>query len=222
MRSRGHQVGHVAAQLRSSEEASEPAPPANKGRQQPPSRPAQMDHQRQRTTADGEPDPHCQGGGRGFKSRQDRHVMSPDLPDGRTYEVVGPAFCFLGLRAGRASGALVVLAGIEGERAQEFAGGGVDDADLEVFDQEQDVGSGVGSSDSDVVELAVVAQRDGAGFVDAVLADSLSWVVLAPPGGFGARGMDGGRGGAVRQVITAELISPERPSRPGRAAPRCR
>ena len=49
------------------------------------------------------------------------------------------------------SGGLVVLGGVEGECSEEFSGGCVDDADVEVGDEENDVGSGVGSSDSDVV-----------------------------------------------------------------------
>jgi hypothetical protein len=45
--------------------------------------------------------------------------------------------------AGRGpSGALVVAGGVEDEFAQEFAGGGVDDADVQVLEQEQDVGPG--------------------------------------------------------------------------------
>ena len=36
------------------------------------------------------------------------------------------------------------------EFAQEFAGGGVDDAHVVVVGEQQDVGSGVGSSDADV------------------------------------------------------------------------
>jgi hypothetical protein len=39
---------------------------------------------------------------------------------------------------------LVVLAGIDGELVQQFAGDGVDDADLEVLDEQDDVGSLVG------------------------------------------------------------------------------
>jgi len=66
---------------------------------------------------------------------------------------------------------LVVPGGVEDQLAQEFAGGGVDDADVEVLDEEEDAGSGVGSSDADVVQSAVVAQGDGAGVVDAVAAD---------------------------------------------------
>jgi hypothetical protein len=69
-------------------------------------------------------------------------------------------------RAGGRAGGLVVLVRVEGEFAEQFAGGGVDDADVEVLDEEQDVGAGVGPADADVVELAVVAQGDDAGVVD--------------------------------------------------------
>ena len=49
---------------------------------------------------------------------------------------------------------LVVPGGVEGEVAQEFAGGLGDDSDVQVLDEQQDVGSGVGSSDADVVQAA--------------------------------------------------------------------
>ena len=49
---------------------------------------------------------------------------------------------------------LVVVAGVEGELAEEFAGVGCDDSDVEVGGDEGDGGSGVGSADSDVVEAA--------------------------------------------------------------------
>jgi hypothetical protein len=49
---------------------------------------------------------------------------------------------------------LVVAGGVDGEGSEEFSGGGVDDADVEVVDEEDDVGSGEGSSDADVVEPA--------------------------------------------------------------------
>jgi len=62
--------------------------------------------------------------------------------------------------AGWASGALVALGGVEGQLAEEFAGGGVDDADVEVLDQDDDAGSGVGSADADGVERPAVAQGD--------------------------------------------------------------
>lgn len=71
------------------------------------------------------------------------------------------------------SGGLVVAAGVEDQLAEEFAGCCVDDPDLEVLDEQDDAGSGVGSADADVVQSAVVPQRDRAGFVDAVVSDSL-------------------------------------------------
>ena len=49
---------------------------------------------------------------------------------------------------------LVVPGWVEDEVAQEFAGGLDDDADVPVLDEQEDVGSGVGSSDADVVEAA--------------------------------------------------------------------
>jgi hypothetical protein len=51
--------------------------------------------------------------------------------------------------AGWAAGALVALGCVEDELAEEFAGGGVDDADVEVLGQDDDAGSGVGSPDAD-------------------------------------------------------------------------
>ncbi len=53
---------------------------------------------------------------------------------------------------------MVVAGGVEDQLAEEFSGCGVDDADLEVLDDQDDAGSGVGSSDADVVQAAVVAQ----------------------------------------------------------------
>jgi hypothetical protein len=62
---------------------------------------------------------------------------------------------------------------VEGELAEQFAGGGVDDADVQVADEQQDAGSGVGAADADVVELAGVAEADFAVGVDAVGADAV-------------------------------------------------
>ena len=83
---------------------------------------------------------------------------------------------------------MVVLAGVDGELAEEFAGDGVDDADVEVLDEQDDVGSGVGSSHADVAELAGDAQGDGAGLVDAVVPDR-SWVSASRLGPGRALGM---------------------------------
>ena len=68
---------------------------------------------------------------------------------------------------------LVVLFWVDVQVAEEFSGGGVDDADVEVVDEQDDVGSGVGSADADVVESAVNAQGDDAAGVDAVVPDSV-------------------------------------------------
>jgi hypothetical protein len=102
------------------------------------------------------------------------------------------------LWAGWAASGLVVAAGVDGQFAEELPGGGVDDADVEVADEHDDVGSGVGSSDADVVEAAGHAQGDHAGGVDAVVADAGVGVVVAAGGreGFG-EGVVGGRGGGT-------------------------
>jgi len=94
-----------------------------------------------------------------------------------------------------------VLGGVEGQLAQEFAGGGVDDdADVEVLDEDGDAGSGVGSADADGVEPAAVAQGDLAGFVDPVVANPIVGVAVALAwAGLGAAGVDGGWGCPVRQ-----------------------
>ena len=42
--------------------------------------------------------------------------------------------------AGWSAGGLVVLAGVEDQVAEELAGGGVEDADAQVLDEQQDVG----------------------------------------------------------------------------------
>src|SRR5262249_56529141 len=101
-----------------------------------------------------------------------------------------------GGRSWRAAGGLVVAAWIQGELAEQFAGGGVDDADVQVLDEQQDVGSGVGPADADVVELAAVAEGDGAGFADDVGADAVMGVgAPIAGGGLGPGGIRGGGGG---------------------------
>jgi hypothetical protein len=84
---------------------------------------------------------------------------------------------------------LVVLGGVEGEGAEELAGGGVHDADVELGDEHDDEGSGVGSADADVVEPAIVAEGELAGGVDTVVAYAvvLDGLVL------GGRGLGVGR-----------------------------
>ena len=107
-------------------------------------------------------------------------------------------FVFLGV-AGFAGG-LVVAGGVDGEFAEEFAGGGVDDADFEVLDEFQDGGSGEGSAHADVVESAVDAQGEFAVGVDSVGQHAFVGVaVVCARGGFGARVVGGGWGGVVGQ-----------------------
>ena len=77
------------------------------------------------------------------------------------------------------SGGLIVAGGVEQELADDLTGGSVDDGDVEVLDQEPNVGSGVGSPDADVVESAVVSDGDGTGFVDAVVSDPVVGVGVA-------------------------------------------
>ena len=86
---------------------------------------------------------------------------------------------------------MVIAGGVDGELAQEFAGGGVDDADVPVVDEQEDVGSGVGSADADVVQPAGQAEGDAAGLIDAVGAHA----VVAVGGPVGAGG--GLRAGGV-------------------------
>jgi hypothetical protein len=66
---------------------------------------------------------------------------------------------------------LVIDGGVENQLADELAGGGVDDADFGAVDQHQDGGSGVGSSDADVVQPTVVAEGEFAVAVDYIAAD---------------------------------------------------
>ena len=90
-------------------------------------------------------------------------------------------------------GWLVVPGGVEGEVAEDLAGGGVDDGDGEVLDEHGDVGSGVGSSDSDVVEASGVAEGDDPGCVDCVVSDPVVGVGCRVGcwGGFGQAGVAG-------------------------------
>src|SRR5215469_15940663 len=102
--------------------------------------------------------------------------------------------------SGRPAGGLVVAAGVEDELAQELAGGGVDDTDVQVMDEHQDAGSGVGSADADVVELPGVAEGELAVGVDAVGADPVvAGGAGIAGGGLGPGVIRGGRGGPVRQ-----------------------
>ncbi len=84
-----------------------------------------------------------------------------------------------------------------------------------VLDEHEDVGSGVGPADADVVELPAGAQGDGAGFADDVGADPVVGVGgPAAGGGFGPGRVGGGGGGPVLKrpvraagvVVAGELV----------------
>jgi hypothetical protein len=93
---------------------------------------------------------------------------------------------------------LVVPGGVEDELAEEFAGGGVDDFDVEVLGEDQDAGSVVDAADADVVQAPAHGQGDGAGLVDAVGADGVVGV------GAGSRGCFQACGGG-RRMLNASL-----------------
>jgi hypothetical protein len=85
---------------------------------------------------------------------------------GHREPTLGPR-CFV-WPAGWPAGGLVVPGGVDGELAQELAGGCVDDPDVQVLDEHQDAGPGVGPADADVMQAAAGAQGELAVGVDAV------------------------------------------------------
>jgi hypothetical protein len=104
---------------------------------------------------------------------------------------------------------LVVASWVDDQVAQDLAGGGVDDGDVEVLDEQDDVGSGVGSADADVAKAAGDAQGDAAGFVDLVAAGAVVGVGAAVAAGSGLRqgGVEAGGGGVVRKrAVRSSLV----------------
>jgi hypothetical protein len=94
--------------------------------------------------------------------------------------------------------------------AEQFTGGGVDDAHVAVGDEHDDAGSGVFVAEADVVEAAGVAKGDPAGLVDAVVADPVVAIGATVRGGFGSGGVGGGGDGstgerAVRPVLVVDV-----------------
>jgi hypothetical protein len=67
-------------------------------------------------------------------------VMSRDIGIARTCDVQVRAIAFPRW-AGWSSGGLVVAARVDDQVAEELAGGSVDDADVQVVDEQDDVGS---------------------------------------------------------------------------------
>jgi hypothetical protein len=100
-------------------------------------------------------------------------------------------------RSWRSAGGLVVAVWVEGELAEEFAGFGVDDAGVEIGDEDVEARAGVFAAEADVAESAVVAQGHDPGGVDAVAADAVVPVQARSGGvGLGSGGVGLGRGGA--------------------------
>jgi len=78
---------------------------------------------------------------------------------------------------------LVVPCWVDCELSENFSCGGVNDVNVVVLNQDDDVGSGVGSPDSDVVHLAVDTKCDGSRGIDAVAPNPFVGVVVAGPSG---------------------------------------
>ncbi len=95
---------------------------------------------------------------------------------------------------------------VEGEVAEELAVGGVDDADVEVCDEQGDVGAGVGSADADVVHAGAVSEGDGAGLVDAVVADAVVGAGAAGGAGLGEQVVGYGGCAPVEAAVGASVV----------------
>ena len=81
---------------------------------------------------------------------------------------------------------MVAVLGVDGEGADDLAGGGVDDAHVVAVDEEEDGGSVEGSPDADVVHVAVDPEADVAR-VDPVASDAELGVEMVVAGsGFGS------------------------------------
>ena len=98
---------------------------------------------------------------------------------------------------------LVVLVWVDGQVAEEFACDGVDDAGVEVVDEHDHGGSGVGSADA-----SVDAQGEFAVLVDDVSSDPVMAVVASVEGWscFGQGGVAGGWGAAVGQGAVGPVL----------------
>ena len=90
---------------------------------------------------------------------------------------------------------MVAALGVDGEGADDFAGGGVDDADVELVDEQDDAGSVEGSSEADVVDWPLMRRLTLPDWMRSWRTrNSLSGWSL-PGAGFGSGGVgDGGCG----------------------------
>ena len=107
---------------------------------------------------------------------------------------------------------LVAVGGVEGEVAQDFAGGGVADGDVEAVDEGFDGFPVVGAADADGVEGAAVAQGDLA-VVDLVGPHPGVGSVwgFGGGGGFGPVGVGRGGGASVQGAVgpVVVVLAPE-------------
>jgi hypothetical protein len=90
---------------------------------------------------------------------------------------------------------LVVAGGVEDEFADELAAVALEDADVEVVDEDYDIGAGAALAQADVVSAAGVADGDDAGGVDFVVAHPVVRRDLVAGGegfGPGVERLDGG------------------------------
>ena len=81
-----------------------------------------------------------------------------------------------------------VARGVQHQFADQLSGVALDDPDVEVVDEQGDLGAGEASAKSDVVQVAVVAQGHRAALVDPVVPDSAVWLDV----GAGGRWLWGG------------------------------
>ena len=135
-------------------------------------------------------------------------VMSQDIGDTPDLQLWVRVLSFSGGSFGCSGGLVVAVLGSRVSSRRSSPVMALTTRMLEVLDEQDDAGSGVGSADADVVQPAVVAQGDGAGFVDAVVADPVVGVgVSARAGqGFGHGVVEGGGGGPVRQGAVWSVV----------------
>jgi hypothetical protein len=104
---------------------------------------------------------------------------------------------------------LVVAGWVELEVAEEFSGLGVDDADVEVVDDEGDGYADVGAADADVVHAPGSSEADCACGVYVVVADPVVRVVVVVGGVFGEGVVGGGwcsaSDAAVGSLVVVDL-----------------
>ena len=102
----------------------------------------------------------------------------------------------------------MVIAGlVEGQFADELAGVVVDDADVEVVDEQGDGGAGEVGAEAEVMQAGVVAEADGSPAVDLVVPDSVvGGDDRSGRDGFGSGCVGLGGGAAVQRPVGSDLV----------------